>query len=262
MVADKVFHRITMETRVDYIIKKGEVQKMYWQEYWAKQVDGMHRWKTEEAYEKMAKEKLFHIEGGDSLLDFGCGSADLLCYYAKGYRTVIGVDFSKPMLENAQKRLVEKECNHVKLLYANDETVWEMVNQKFDRIILNGVVQYLDEKQIENFIKNALKFLNTNGKIALLEIVDPRFLLVFNSGVLSDIDNNKESSKIRIFRSLVMEFFSRILRRLKGYPQNGLGNAYHPLSISKIAIKYNLQMEYVCSMYYEYRYHAILSLKE
>jgi hypothetical protein len=59
MVADKVFHRITMETRVDYIIKKGEVQKMYWQEYWAKQVDGMHRWKTEEAYEKMAKEKLF-----------------------------------------------------------------------------------------------------------------------------------------------------------------------------------------------------------
>jgi cyclopropane-fatty-acyl-phospholipid synthase len=148
-------------------IKEWEVQKMYWQKYWAKQVDGLHRWKTEEVYEKMANEKLFHIKGGNSLLDFGCGSADLLCYYAKEYNTVIGVDFSKSMLESAQKRLIEKGCNNVKLLYANDKTVWEMINQNFDRIVLNGVVQYLDEKQIDDFIKNALKILNTNGKISL-----------------------------------------------------------------------------------------------
>ena len=38
---------------------------------------------------------------------------------------------------------------------------------------------------------------------------------------------------------------------ITGYP-------YHPLVIKAIAEKNGLEMEYVCSMYYEYRYHAIL----
>jgi cyclopropane fatty-acyl-phospholipid synthase-like methyltransferase len=139
--------------------------------------------------------------------------------------------------------------------------VWGMVNQKFDRIVLSGVVQYLDEKQIDDFIKNALKILNTDGKVALFEIVDPRFLFIYNSGDLGYI-YNKKRSKFRMAKSLIIEFFSGILRRLKGQPRYSLGNAYHPISINKIAAKHNLQMEYVCSMYYEYRYHAILTLKE
>lgn len=54
----------------------------YWSRYWADQTDGGHRTSAEDFLRLEADEKLFHLGEGDSLLDFGCGSADLLAYFA------------------------------------------------------------------------------------------------------------------------------------------------------------------------------------
>ncbi|MGA9189793.1 MAG: class I SAM-dependent methyltransferase, partial [Methanosarcina sp.] len=56
--------------------------KFSWSEYFSDKKDGGHRHSTEEFLSKEAKEKLLHLDGGTSLLDFGCGAGELLIYYA------------------------------------------------------------------------------------------------------------------------------------------------------------------------------------
>ena len=53
---------------------------------------GGHRYSTEEFLIKEAKEKLLHLNGGSSILDFGAG--ELLIYFVPNYEKVIGADFS------------------------------------------------------------------------------------------------------------------------------------------------------------------------
>ena len=58
---------------------------MTWQAYWATRSDGGHRSQAEAFLRKEAAEKLFHLGRGEALLDLGCGSADLLVYYADAF---------------------------------------------------------------------------------------------------------------------------------------------------------------------------------
>ncbi len=79
-----------------------------WSEYFSDKKNGGHRYSTEEFLFKEAKEKLLHLDGGISILDFGCGAGELLIYYAPNYELVVGVDFSSSMLDEARKKLLRR----------------------------------------------------------------------------------------------------------------------------------------------------------
>ena len=229
-----------------------------WKEYWSGKTDGGHRCSTEEFLEKESREKLFHLNGGQSLLDFGCGSADLLVYFASSYNCIVGADFSQSMLDRAQRRVHEFHCSDkISLVHGNENTIWSKLNQNFDRISATGVIQYLTKKQINSFLKDALPKLSGCGKILLFDIVDPRLFFLFKLGLFKKND----IGKMKLFINAVTLIFYEFCRFLKRLPLSNMGYAYYPKEIQEIAARHNLQFDYVWSMYYEYRYHAILTPK-
>lgn len=233
------------------VFKKSEFS---WEEYFSDKKKGGHRFSTEEFLAKEAKEKLFHLSGGKTLLDFGCGAGELLIHYIPNYEKVVGADFSRSMLFEAEKKVLEQKYGNVDLILADDRTIWDKLNLKFDRITATEVVQYFTPEQLEDFIRNSSGYLNKGGKIVLFDIIDPKLYCLWKIGWFS-----QNIISWKIFVRAYVGCVRRILALLKKQPSDIIGYSHSPYLIKKIAHRNGFQMEYVNSMYYEYRYHAILS---
>lgn len=227
-----------------------------WKEYFSDKKKGGHRFSTEEFLSKEAREKLFHLNGGKTLLDFGCGAGELLIYYVPNYEKVVGADFSRSMLSEAEKK-IQQARGSVDLIFADDRTIWSELNQKFDRITATEVVQYFTPEQLEDFIINASGYLNKGGKIVLFDIIDPKLYSLWKIGWFSQ-NFISWSIPVRAYCGCIR----RISAFLKNQPGDIIGYSHSPHLIKKIALRNDFQMEYVSSMYYEYRYHVILSKKD
>lgn len=228
--------------------------KFSWAEYFSDKKTGGHRYSTEEFLFKEAKEKLFHLNGGKSLLDFGCGAGELLIYYVPNYERVVGADFSNSMLFEAEKKMWQQNYKNVDLILADDETIWDKLNLSFDRITATEVIQYMTPEQIDAFIQHASNYLNEEGKIVLFDIIDPRLYSLWKVGWFSQ--------NFRFWKTLPrvgMGYFKQISAILKNRPRDIIGDSHSPYLIEKIANKHGFKTEHVKSMYYEYRYHTILS---
>ena len=230
--------------------------KNVWEEFFSDKRRGGHRSSAEEFLAMEAREKLFHLDGGKTLLDFGCGAGELLVYYAPEYEKTIGVDFSPSMLEEASKRIRERNCENTTLILADDKTVWDKLDSSLDRITAAGVFQYLTYKEIDEFIFNASKYLNEGGKIVLFDMLDPRLYPLWKIGLFS-----QDKSCWKFLCKAVCGVRNTISSSLKNRPRDILGYSHNPNTIKKIANKNGFEMICVQSMYYEYKYHAIIFRK-
>lgn len=233
--------------------KKIMKSKNVWEEFFADKRRGGHRSSAEEFLAMEAREKLFHLDGGKILLDFGCGAGELLVYYAPEYEKTIGVDFSSSMLEEASKRIRERNCENTTLILADDKTVWDKLDSSFDRITAAGVFQYLTYQEIDDFIFNASKYLNKEGKIVLFDMLDPRLYPLWKMGLFS-----QDKSCRKILFKAICGVRNTISASLKNRPRDILGYSHDPNKIKKIANKNGFEMICAQSMYYEYKYHAII----
>lgn len=227
--------------------------KNVWEEFFADKKRGGHRSSAEEFLAMEAREKLFHLDGGKKLLDFGCGAGELLVYYATEYEKTIGVDFSPSMLDEASKRIRERNCENTTLILADDKTVWDKLDSSFDRITAAGVFQYLTYQEIDEFIFNASNYLNNGGKIVLFDMLDPRLYPLWKIGLFS-----QDKTCWKFICEVVYGVKNTISASLKNHPRDILGYSHNPKTIKKIANKNGFEIICVQSMYYEYRYHAII----
>ncbi len=226
-----------------------------WRSYWSRRTDGGHRSSDDSFLRKEAAEKLYFIEGGDTLLDFGCGACELMQYYAPHFKKLVGVDFSESMLEEARKKLEGSYAPNIRLALADDRTVWSRIDGSFDRIVCSGVVQYLDVAQLQNFLDNASKRLNLEGKILLFDVIDSRIRPLARAGLFTDRPN--PLVLVGACATMVLRRYLDSDRRI--LPTDELGYSYDPNLISEMSMNSGLEVEFVRSMYYEYRYHAVLT---
>ena len=230
----------------------------FWEKYWADKTNGEHRFQDETFLERESKEKLFHLSGGRSLLDFGCGSADLLSYYAPLYDKCVGIDRSESMIENAGKRLKKFNINNVSLAVSDDYQLWEYIKNhfgeetKFDCITTGQLIQYLSLEQIDNFISNSKKHLSDEGRICLFDVVDSRLYHLWRAGLFKS-DGLSTKIMLKIIASKLRTIKNTILQK----PKHDLGNIYPPTIFKNLAAKYDFKVSFANSMYYEYRYHVI-----
>jgi cyclopropane fatty-acyl-phospholipid synthase-like methyltransferase len=227
--------------------------KNAWEEFFADKRSGGHRFSTDEFLAMEAREKLFHLDGGKTLLDFGCGAGELLVYYASEYEQATGVDFSPSMLDEASRKIKERKCENITLILADHNTVWNKLDSSFDRITAAGVFQYLTYQEIDEFISNASNYLNKEGKIVLFDLLDPRLYPLWRIGLFTE---DKRCWKLMC--KAVCGVKNTISTSLKNKPRNILGYSHNPNIIKKIANKNGFEMICVQSMYYEYKYHAII----
>ncbi|MEP6859978.1 MAG: methyltransferase domain-containing protein [Deltaproteobacteria bacterium] len=217
-----------------------------WRDYWADRSDGGHRSQAEEFLRKEAAEKLFHLGSGSSLLDLGCGSADLLVYYAAAFTRVAGVDFSPRMLAEATRRVADRKLS-IELVEADDATVWDRVTGTFDRVTAGQVVQYLDPAQLERFLERARGRLATGGRVILFDVIDPRIYALSELGLFERQPPLARARRV----------FDVAVARLRRSPHE-IGHRYAGYELARIAERAGFRSETVWSMYYEYRYHALL----
>jgi cyclopropane-fatty-acyl-phospholipid synthase len=227
--------------------------KNIYEDFFKDKTHGGHRYSSEEFLAMEAREKLFHLDGGKTLLDFGCGSAELLTYYAPEYEQLVGVDFSPSMLSEASKRIKGKKCNNIDLILADHETLWDNLGFTFDRITAAGVIQYLSLQETDAFIANASRYLNKEGKIVLFDILDPRLYPLWKLGIFAPNAGIKKA----LYR-VGCDFRDSISATLRNRTRNIYGFSHNPYKMQKIAHKHGFEMRYVQSMYYEYKYHAIM----
>lgn len=228
----------------------------YWRTYWSGKKIAGASWHTEAFHEQNAREHLFHIAGGQSLLDFGCGTGNVLRHYASAYDQCQGVDFSEAMLAVAAERLDRMGlATRVKLIQADDVTVWQKVSGPFDRIVSNEVIQYFTIEQLGNFIKAAKSNLKPRGKLAFFEVIDPWKHLLWSIGLF-------DGARPRILRALylgILSAASRMARVVRGLPSVEIGYAFYPSVFRQLGQEHGLTPSFVLSMYYPYRYHIIFS---
>lgn len=227
---------------------------------YADQVDGVHRYRTEAFYQLEAREKLFHMGPGASVLDFGCGSADLLAWYAPHYASLVGVDISDNMLRRAAERLARMGVANVALQQADDLTVWPwLAGRRFDVITSAAVMQYFSAPQIGDFLASARAHLVPGGRVVMFDIVDPRVWWMFKYGWFSARPLGAAAvahALARSAREIALGLARRVAPRRRA---DLMGASHHPAAIEQQATRAGYAVQFVRSMYYEYRYHALLT---
>ena len=227
--------------------------------FYADNTNGSHRYNTEEFFKLEAKEKLFHMGSGTSLFDFGCGTGDLLVYYSTAFQCMSGVDISANMVQRARRRLDEFGLESVTVAQADETDVWSVVgDSRFEVITSAGVMQYLSVSQIEEFLRSARMRLLPGGRIAMFDFVDPRLYWLFKYGWF----NERPLEFKLVLQSLIQTgrvLVRKLLRSLAGRPEDHIGYSHHPVVVQRAAERNGFQCRIVCSMYYECRYHALLT---
>ena len=119
-----------------------------------------------------------------SFLDFGCGIGESSLYISKIFPNtkITGIDTCAFAIE-ACKKLNIKNSN----FYNVDITQEEVLDKKYDVILLLCVLHHIPQKSRAKILKILLNSLNKNGKIFIFEHnpYNPISLLIFNK---SEID--------------------------------------------------------------------------
>ena len=227
--------------------------KRDWDKYWSNRTDGGHRDKDESSLREEYLEQC-HIlgTGMDSLLDFGCGSAELLSFYSANASVCYGCDFSESMLARAEKRLMEKKINNVKLIHADLENVWEQVPAHIDVITCCGVVQYFNESMISFFLDHALE---RTGKVVLFDVIDRRYHYLWRTGLYRKVPGNFLHMALLLARAVYADIKSFLVHD----SLREMGNAFYPDLFYEYADRQKIACSIVQSRFYPYRYHVVLT---
>jgi demethylmenaquinone methyltransferase/2-methoxy-6-polyprenyl-1,4-benzoquinol methylase len=126
-----------------------------------------HRWRKRTAERARLRE-------GDSALDVCCGTGDLafeLARHVGPAGTVIGCDFSHPMLELARAKSVERWATTVRFEYA-DALELPYGDETFDAVTVGFGVRNLAD--LDRGLSEMTRVLKPSGRLVILEITQPR----------------------------------------------------------------------------------------
>jgi demethylmenaquinone methyltransferase/2-methoxy-6-polyprenyl-1,4-benzoquinol methylase len=132
--------------------------------------DGMNRVMTaglDRRWRRAAAEAV--VRPGDKVLDSCCGTGDLAIAAAEAGGKVIGIDFSKPMLERARRKAPELEW------VEGDALALPFADESFDAATVGFGVRNLSE--LDKGLRELRRVLHSGGRLAILEITRPRGLL-------------------------------------------------------------------------------------
>lgn len=119
------------------------------------------------------------IESDSKILDIGCGVGrwgdELITYLNTG--VYVGVDYSKSLIEVAEKSRFENEDKNRRIYCVGsfqklkEVLTANLVDFKFDIILINGVLMYINDKDVALCLKNVLEIENEKACIYLKESV-------------------------------------------------------------------------------------------
>jgi demethylmenaquinone methyltransferase / 2-methoxy-6-polyprenyl-1,4-benzoquinol methylase len=110
------------------------------------------------------------VRRGDRVLDACCGTGDLaLAGLRAGAESVVGVDFSEPMLERARRKSGAVEW------LESDVLTLPFADEAFDAVTVGFGIRNVDD--LDAGLRELQRVLKPGGRLGVLEITRPRGLL-------------------------------------------------------------------------------------
>jgi demethylmenaquinone methyltransferase/2-methoxy-6-polyprenyl-1,4-benzoquinol methylase len=126
-----------------------------------------HRWRQRAAARAA-------LQPGDSALDVCCGTGDLaleLASYVSPGGSVVGCDFSEPMLDHAREKAAERGVGSVRFEWA-DALQLPYDAGRFDAVAVGfGVRNFADR---DRGLREMARVLRPGGRLVILEFTEPR----------------------------------------------------------------------------------------
>lgn len=138
------------------------------------------------------------------ILDAGCGTGILSRPFSK--KQYYGVDIDKDIIWYAQKKRPGYKFLTGDLTNLN-------IKQKFDLVLIVGVLHHLSDNDINKFFHNLFHLMNLNAKIIIIEAIPP--LLKFNiiGQLLRWSDKGKFIRRIEQYQKLISPSFKIIEKK-------------------------------------------------
>jgi cyclopropane fatty-acyl-phospholipid synthase-like methyltransferase len=208
----------------------------YWKKFWDDQSTPLHRYNTPEWYTLYAKEINLILDtlgyNSGSVLETGCGNGalfDQLNINKSGY---VGTDISSGLVEIFRSQHPELE------LVCTDSAAYKS-DKKFSLIFSNGVIQYFDQKQLDQYIHNSLEMLNPGGILLMVNIPD------------RDAQKKYYTINQRSVITATLQYGKVLLQQLLKKP--GIGNWYNSNYFYSYESK-NIELQFFGSLFHTYRF--------
>lgn len=122
-------------------------------------------------------EKKIKISPNDKVLDLCCGNGLITTYLASKCKHIVGVDFTHELV----KQIDVKKQTNISII-VEDITKVDFGTGSFDKIIINGSLQYMDHNKVVTLFDSVFRWLRNNGLFFVGDIPDyERIWSFFNS---------------------------------------------------------------------------------
>jgi SAM-dependent methyltransferase len=108
---------------------------------------------------------------GGKYLDIGCGTGNFICAWHERFDSLVGVDFSKPLVQIAEERC--KSLKNVKI-FEDDALNFEKYLEKddiFRFIFIGGCLMYLNDEDVPNLLFKLFQKLDNGGVLIFRESI-------------------------------------------------------------------------------------------
>ena len=158
------------------------------------------RWK------KMAEDliRIYDLNNDSKILDVGCGDAQIRSFL--GDVNYVGVDHNPKYIAKA------REANGLsdEFYVADVSEVAQLVTNKFDRVLLIGVLHHLSDSQCQDLIRNCAQLLATNGHLFAIDpaLIDDQHPI---ARFLAKSDRGRFARSPDDYRKLIQEEFASVV---------------------------------------------------
>lgn len=136
------------------------------------------------------------------VLEIGCGTGMVLFKIAPNCEEYVGIDFSEVGLNYIREHL--NGLDNVRLYQKAAHDLGELMNEKFDTIILNSVIQYFPSGQyLDNVLDNLLSMLTEKGSLYLGDIRSYSLLENYHTSV--ELFKAEDSERIKEVKNKVQK---------------------------------------------------------